>query len=155
MAEIVDPQLFGQVAVIIQSIAPTDLGVVRTRSHRHGVKVWIGPEKPTRRHYEAQIVGRGKVDGVEGIALEIGFHAEDRNEDLNQACLEQLQRNETTWRAMLGDEATAGLFFGAAHWRRLSDVWIDPDLDDDDVPFEIAARLVDYLAAIEPLLSDR
>jgi len=32
-------------------------------------------------------------------------------------------------------------------------VWLEPDLDDPDLAFEMAARLVDYLHAIEPVLS--
>ena len=47
----------------------------------------------------------------------------------------------------------AGPFFGAEHWRRISDVWIDPDLGGDDAAFEVAGRLVDYVEALGPLLA--
>ena len=36
-------------------------------------------------------------------------------------------------------------------WRRISEVWEPPDPDDPDAPIEIAARLADYVDAIEPL----
>ena len=36
-------------------------------------------------------------------------------------------------------------------WRRVSEVWLDPDLADDGLAWEIAARLCDYIVAIEPL----
>ena len=38
----------------------------------------------------------------------------------------------------------------AANWRRVSETWIDPDLGDPELAFEIAARLTDYISAIEP-----
>ena len=36
-------------------------------------------------------------------------------------------------------------------WRRISEVWDAPDPDDPDATIEIAARLADYVIAIEPL----
>ena len=35
-------------------------------------------------------------------------------------------------------------------WRRLSELWADPDLSDPAMGFEIAGRLTDYLVALEP-----
>ena len=45
------------------------------------------------------------------------------------------------------------VFFGAENWRRVSEAWVEEDLDDPDLAFEIASRLVDYVSAIEPARS--
>ena len=45
------------------------------------------------------------------------------------------------------------MFFDADQWRRISDVWFDPDLEAADTPFEIASRLVDYIDALTPQLA--
>ena len=36
-------------------------------------------------------------------------------------------------------------------WQRLSETWADPDLGDPELPMEVAARLADYITALEPL----
>lgn len=148
-----DKDLFDQVDDIVRSLSACDVDRMRTRAHRYGIKLWFNDEKPTRLHYEAQMLGRKNIDGVKGIALEIGFHAEHRNEAENEAALAALLAKEKSWRKTLGKEATAGPFFGADNWRRLSDVWLDPDLSGEDVAFEIASRLVDYVDALEPLVA--
>lgn len=65
--------------------------------------------------------------------------------------LARLLDEETTWRRELGDEPEAGVFLGADRWRRISETWVVPDPDDIDAAIEIAARLADYVTAIEPL----
>ncbi len=155
MAVIVDPNLFKQVHYIVESIASSDHQQLQTRSHRYGVKVWDGPQKPTRLHFEAQLIRRSKIDGGPGFALEIGFHAEERSVELNQRAIDHLLSVEAEWRPILGSEAVAGSFFDADQWRRISDVWFEPDLDADDTPFEIASRLVDYVDALGPHLVGR
>ncbi len=142
--------LFGQVDDIVRSISSHE--ALQSRFHRYGIKVWFGPEKPTREHYEAQLLSRHKVDGVKGLALEVGFHAENKDEAANDAAVATLRAKEKTWRKRLGSEATAGPFIGAEHWRRVSELWFDPELDDDDAAFEIASRLVDYMDAFQPIL---
>ena len=53
---------------------------------------------------------------------------------------------------MLGDETTAGGFLGRPdQWQRVSEVWVDPNLDDVNLGWEIATRLTDYITALEPL----
>ena len=53
---------------------------------------------------------------------------------------------------MLGDEATAGGFLGRPdQWQRVSEAWVDPNLDDVNLGWEIATRLTDYITALEPL----
>ncbi|MEM9562870.1 MAG: hypothetical protein AAGA93_09650 [Actinomycetota bacterium] len=150
--------LFEEVGEAVRSMAPDEVGTVRFRANRRGVKVWCIPPggddgpgaKAPREHYEAQVLGRRHVDGTDGVALEIGYHAEHRDPARNAAAVETIASTETTWRAILGDEAEAGEFFAMPDWRRVSEVWLEPDLDDPELPVEVASRLVDYLEAIEP-----
>ena len=53
--------------------------------------------------------------------------------------------------AGIGRAAEAGEFLGMGDWRRISEVWEPPDTDDPDAAIEIAARLAEYVDAIEPL----
>lgn len=147
-----DTHLFEQVADAVRSLMADD-DRLRLRAHRRGVKVWFGPEKPTREHFEAQVMPRRYVDGCEGVAVEIGFHAEHKDLARNEAAIESLLGHEASWRRQLGAEAEVGVFFGADQWRRVSEVWVEPDLDDPELAFEMAARLVDYLSAMQPVLS--
>ncbi len=142
--------LFEQVGEAARSMTPRDLGVFRSRSHRRGIKVWFDSEKAGREHFEAQLLSRRYVDGTDGLALEVGFHAEHREVAKNEAVIELLSKRSRQWRKTLGEAAEVGLFFGADGWRRVSEVWLEPDLDDPELAFEVAARLVDYVSAIEP-----
>lgn len=144
---------FDEVAELVRAATPDELGVPRIRAHRRGVKVWFGGDTPSRDHYEAQLLARRHVDGRSGTALEIGFHAEHRDEARNVVIADRLAADDRHWRSHLGDEAELGVFFGADAWRRLSEAWIEPDLDEPDLAFEVAARLVDYIAALEPSLA--
>ncbi len=154
--------LFEEVGEAVRSMAPDDVGTVRFRAHRRGLKVWCIPPgiaadqveaaggKAPREHYEAQVLTRRHVDGTEGTALEIGYHAEHRDPASNAAAVETIAATESTWRTILGDEAEIGEFFAMPDWRRVSEVWLEPDLDDPELAVEVASRLVDYLEAIEP-----
>lgn len=144
-----DAHLFDHVADAVQSMMGSE---VRLRSHRRGLKAWFGPEKPPRAHYEAQVMPRRYVDGQDGTALEIGFHAEHKDPGRNDKLVGSARSHEKKWRKQLGEEAEIGVFFGADQWRRISEVWIEPDLDDPELSFEIAARLVDYLTALGPII---
>ena len=143
--------VFDEVAEYIRALLPNDLGDARIRSHRRGVKIWFGPAKPTREHYEAQLLARRHVDGKSGMAVEIGFHSEHPKREQNEEVVGALDDAEVKWRKQLGDTAEAGLFFGSDNWTRLSEAWIEPDADDPDFAFEVASRMVDYISAIEPL----
>lgn len=143
--------LFEEVADAVRAMAPDELGELRMKTHRRGIKVWFGPEKPTREHYEGQLLARRHVDGIEGMAIEVGFHAEHRDEAENQAAIDRLIGAEAQWRPEVGPEAEVATFFGADGWRRISEAWIEPDIEDPELAFEIAGRLVDYVSAIEPL----
>ncbi|MGB8860127.1 MAG: hypothetical protein WCC60_12760 [Ilumatobacteraceae bacterium] len=111
--------------------------------HGRGIKVWFDDD--TREHYEAQLI---RVDGA--VLLEIGFHAEHQKATLNDEVLQRLHTREQQWRSTLGTEAVAGEFIGRAGWRRISEVWPTPESDDIDEAIEVAARLADYVLAIEP-----
>jgi hypothetical protein len=143
--------LFDEVADLVRGLVPPDLGEFRERHHRYGIKVWFGPVTPPREHYEAQVIGPKYVATAKVLALEVGFHAEHRDVKNNQAALERLGGAEKRWRKELGKAPVAGGFFGADSWRRLSETWSDPNLSDPDIAFEIAARLTDYVIALEPI----
>lgn len=151
----VELSLFDQVADLVQAMTPEELGEVRTKAHRRGIKVWFGGDKAGREHYEAQVLARHHVDGAGGSALEIGFHSEHRDPDLNQAVVDHLDCQSKKWRRQLGPEAELGVFFGADNWRRASEAWLEPDLDDPDLAFEVGTRVVDYITALEPVLRAR
>ena len=147
-----DLSLFDAVAAVLRGSLPPSLGELRCQPRRYGLKVWFGPEAPPREHYEAQVIGPSGVDGATVLALEVGFHAEHSKEADNAAVLDGLLRSEKKWRRVVGPAAVAGPFLGRAeHWRRISETWPDPDLSDPDLAIELAARLGDYVTALEPL----
>lgn len=119
-------------------------GELNSSSHRRGLKIWYGDAK--KEHYEAQLI---RI--ADGVALEIGFHAEYSTAEENDEVITKLVRRERSWRTILGDEAEAGEFIGADRWRRISEVWEAPDPDDPETSIEIAARLADYVIALEPI----
>ncbi len=142
-----EPGFFEHVLDAFEGFVDDAHGAVRANAHRRGLKVWFGTAdgSAAREHYEAQLMRQGS-----DFALEIGFHAEHRDPSENEACLEHLMTTEKQWRKELGEDAEAGPFLGNESWRRISEVWEPPDPDDPDAPMEIAARLADYVDAIEP-----
>lgn len=147
--------LFEHVGELTRSLAAPDLGRLSFRAHRRGIKLWFDESTPPRWHFEAQFVPRRHVDGTEGSALEIGFHAEHGDVTRNDEILAAVLDAEPAWRPELGDAPEAGPFLGRAEdWRRCSETWIEPDLDDPDLPFEIASRLADYASALQPLVRE-
>ena len=139
---------FDHVRDAAESLVGDDHGGFHGSSHRRGVKVWFGTDdgRAAKEHYEAQLI---RLDG--DVALEIGFHAEHRDPARNRATLDALLAREAAWRRDLGDEAEAGTFLGMDGWTRVSEIWPAPDADDPEAPMEIAARLADYVDAIEPV----
>ena len=152
MSRVRDQSLFEDVADALRGLPPADLGELHCTHHRYGVKVWAGPAtKAPREHYEAQVIGRQYVPEAAALAIEVGFHSEHPQEADNEAVISELVRSERSWRKQLGEEVLVGTFLGrAGHWRRLSEVWLDPDMNDPELVFELAARLTDYLRALEP-----
>jgi len=145
--------MFDQVADVVASLVDPRYEDFRHKAHRYGVKVWFGPAKPTRAHYESQFINRRHIDGGEGWAIETGFHAEHPKPADNDIVVAALTAGEKAWRKRLGPEAELGPFFGRPDdWYRLSEAWIEPD--EPDLVFELASRLTDYIEAIEPILRD-
>lgn len=132
---------------------PDDLGSFQHRVHSRGLKVWFGAEH--REHYEIQEVGMISRDGRDVLerGLEIGFHAEHRDPDRNAAVLDVLLAAEKSWRRVLGQDAEAGFFVNDRDrvWRRVSEFWTGPEIDEPDTAIEAADRLARYIAALEPL----
>jgi hypothetical protein len=151
----VELSLFEAVAELVRGSMPAELGDVRHRAHRSGLKVWFGPDRPPPEHYEAQVISARDVEQARMQALEVGFHAEHPQVADNDEVLTRLVALEERWRGRLGGEAVAGAFLGRpAAWRRISETWPDPDLDDPDLAIEVAVRLTDYVIALEPLRRD-
>jgi hypothetical protein len=145
--------LFEQVADGLHALVPADAGRWQQRNHRYGIKVWRGDAAtPPKVHLEAQVIGKKHVPGATVLAIEVGWHAEHPDPDANRHALEAVVADERRWRRTLGAEAVAGPFLGRREWARVSDTWPDPDLDDPDLPFELAARLTDYLVALRNFL---
>ncbi|REE95832.1 hypothetical protein [Thermomonospora umbrina] len=148
--------LFEQVGEVVRGSAPRDLGRPRIQVRRTGVKVWFGDETPLREHYEAQVIAADIVTEARTAALEIGFHSEHPKEADNAALLDALGARADRWRPALGEDAVAGDFLGRGGWRRISETWLDPDLEGSDpadladLAFEIGVRLVDYIRVLEP-----
>ena len=142
--------LFDQVGEIVRASTPPGLGHPRVQVRHNGVKAWFGDPDPQRAHYEAQVIPAELAPGARTHAVEIGFHAEHREEPANEAALARLRTTEPRWRADLGDDPATGPFLGRGTWRRISETWPDLDLDAPDAPFEIGVRLVDYIRALEP-----
>ena len=140
-----EPGLFEWVLDAFEGFAHDVDGELHSSSHRRGLKVWYGDAM--KEHYEAQLIRLSKGE----VALEIGFHAEYPKPEENDAVLARLAKREKTWRKALGDEAEVGEFIGSDRWRRISEVWEAPDPDDPEVAEEIAARLADYVLALEPI----
>jgi hypothetical protein len=128
--------------VLMGSLAP-ELGRPQSSAHRGGLKVWFGESK--REHYEAQLI---RLDGE--VVLEVGFHAEHAKPADNQAATALLLESEANWRPALGDDPVIGEFLGRPGWSRVSETWPAPSLDDVDEVIEVAARLADYINALEP-----
>ena len=144
--------MFDEVAQALRGLLPSELGVLQMKAHRYGIKVWFGPVKATREHYEAQVIGAKHVPEATVLAIEVGFHAENRDPAENEQALARLTAREKTWRKALGPEAVAAPFIDDRHgWQRLSEVWPDPDLGDPDLAIEVATRLTDYITMLEPL----
>jgi hypothetical protein len=152
----VDLYLFDEVADALHGMIPPALGVAHQRARRYGIKVWFGDDETNREHYEAQVISRDAVADAKVLALEVGFHAEHPQVAANDAVIAQVAREEARWRKKLGAETVVGAFLGRANvWRRVSETWADPDLDDPALPVVLAARLTDYVVALEPVLRKR
>lgn len=143
-----DQGFFTHVLDAFEGFIADEHGPVRSATHGRGLKVWFGAAdgRSAREHYEAQLI---RLDGT--TACEIGFHAEHREPARNDRVLTALLADEGAWREALGPEAEPGAFLGMDGWTRISEVWAPPDPDDPDASIEVAARLADYVDALEPI----
>ena len=141
---------------MLPSLVPLELGPVHQQPRRWGIKVWFGETaagKPSRAHYEAQVIGAANAPGAKVLAIEVGWHAEHSKEADNDALLAKVVAKEKAWRKVVGKEPVCGDFLGGAtRWRRVSECWNDPNLGDPELAFELAARLTDYVTGLEPVL---
>ncbi|GAB2856865.1 hypothetical protein GCM10022221_65560 [Actinocorallia aurea] len=144
-----EPDFFEQVGEVVRGAVPRVLGPLRLVVHRNGVKAWIGDPVPAKEHYEAQLIRADLVEEARGHALEIGFHTEHPKAADNEAVLRRLLDQEALWRPALGDEPVAGPFIGPPAWRRISELWLDPE-PDTDLAFEAGLRLAAYIEHLEP-----
>lgn len=138
-----EQSFFEQVLDALAGSVATEFGRPASFVHRRGLKVWFG--EPGREHYETQLMQMGG-----DVVLEIGFHAEHPKVAVNEAVLARFAASEKSWRKALGPEPVAGEFIGRSGWRRVSEAWPVPP-DDIDAAIEVAARLADYIVALEPL----
>ena len=100
-----EPSLFDDVGDAVRGLLTPDLGEPHLRAHRYGIKVWFRTVKPTREHYEAQVVGARDWPGARVLALEVGFHCEHPKESDNDAVTARLTKTEKRWRRDIGKEA--------------------------------------------------
>ena len=145
--------LFDQVGDALLGLVPDTFGAFRLQARQWGIKAWFDADACPREHYEAQVIAPRHVTGAEVLALEVGFHSEHPKAPDNVAALAPILRSEKVWRTVLGSPAQTGDFLGRSGWQRVSEAWIDPDLSDPELCFEIADRLADYITALEPLRS--
>lgn len=146
-------ELFDQVADALRALVPAELGDLRTQPRRWGIKAWFDVDDCPREHYEAQVISAEHVPEAEVLAIEVGFHAEHAKAPDNTAALEPILAAVGTWSDELGPEAVAGEFLGRSGWQRVSETWVDPDLGDPELCFELADRLATYMTALEPVRS--
>jgi hypothetical protein len=134
---------FDEVREAVMGSVASALGRPRSSVHRGGLKVWFGESK--REHYEAQLI---RLD--DQVVLEVGFHAEHAKPAENDTATAVLAASEPVWRPALGSEPVIGPFLGRPGWSRVSETWPAPDLEDVDEVIEVAARLAEYINALEP-----
>jgi hypothetical protein len=119
--------------------------ILRTASN---IRVLCPPEDAE--HYELQL-----LEGPNGLRIEVGFHAEHRSAERNDAALAVLEAAAARWRPELGDEVQLGPFLGRPRpWRRASEVWDDTAGFEDGVAVEAAERLAHYIEVFEPIRAD-
>src|SRR5690348_1265722 len=94
----VDRSLFDDVAHALRGILPAGYDQVHMTYHRYGIKVWLGPDHPTKEHYEGQVVGRQHCPGAKMLAIEVGFHSEHPKETDNEQVIARLLGAEKKWR---------------------------------------------------------
>lgn len=138
-------EYFEDVRDALARFLPRELRSVSSRVSSRNLKIWYGDLD--REHYEVQAIGRARP------RLEVGWHAEHRSSEKNDLALAKLVAAEKTWRRALGREVKCGTFVGepGGSWRRVSEVWDGPNLWGPEAAIEAAARLAEYMHALEPI----
>ena len=148
-----DLQLFDEVGEVLRGLLPPELGELRTKHHRYGIKVWFGPAKPTREHYEAQVIGAKHVAEADGAGhrgrlprraprpggQRAGARAPPRAARSGGARCSGPRR----WPASSSTTATGGSACRRPGPTPTSAIPISP--------IELATRLTDYITTLEPL----
>lgn len=149
---------FAQVADALPGFLPPAHRDFQYRVGARNCKVWFAS---WHEHYEVQAIARAalRAAGIGGTAeaLEIGFHAEHPRSDDNDGVLARIAASERAWRKKLGRDPVTGPFVGrreqSDRWRRVSELWDDPRLDEDGAVIEAAERLAAYIRVLEPLIA--
>jgi hypothetical protein len=125
---------------------PRDRRDFSSRLSSRNLKVWFG--EADREHYEVQMITKSRR-----VHLEVGWHCEYSDKAHNERVLDKLISSENKWRKALGREAEAGRFVGPPGnpWRRISELWDGPNLWGPEAAVEAAARLAEYIDALEPV----
>lgn len=144
---------FADVADALRGFLPRELRAFNAAASGRNVKVWFGADR--HEHYEVQLIAPAAVRASgrpARRALEVGFHLEHPSARANEEALDRVRRAERA----IGGEAESGAFVGRpSPWLRLSELWHDGDLTSPEAAIEAAARLAEYIAAIEPLRARR
>jgi hypothetical protein len=141
---VVSDAFFDQVRDAFEGFVAALKADLHTTTHSRGIKAWFG--EATREHYEAQLI---RAEG--GVRLEIGFHLEYPKAKQNRDLLEFFVTCERDWRPSLGEDAETGAFIGRDGWCRISELWDPPESGEIDDIIDVAARLADYVLALEPV----
>ena len=145
---------FDVVGEAVRALVPAELGPVHQRSHRYGIKVWFGADKPPRAALRGAGGGREARCGGQGAGhrgrVPRGAPAPRGQRRGRRACCSGARRRGARCSATMsrpvrssGDRRTGGAC------RRRGPI---PDLGDPELAMEVATRLVDYVVAFEPLL---
>lgn len=102
------------------------------------LKVWFSDQKI---HFEVQFLRNGR--------LEIGLHFES-DRATNERLATALEGKESRIRRSLGEAVRFGSH--GPRWRSVAERWSGGDLRGEEAATEAAARLAEYVVALEPLL---
>lgn len=136
--------------VLVVEDAAVGFGLARRDLHlqRSVVNLKVSPDAGDREHFELQLL---RSPTGNGLAVEIGFHAEHKEVSRNEAALAALLQHEARWRPSLPDAVAGPFAQGAKAWRRVSELW-DGMSFDEGVAVEAGEQLVRYVDVLLPLL---
>jgi len=112
-----EQSVFEHVTDALSGLVSRELGQLRYRTRRFGIKIWFDDETPPREHYEAQVIGGDHMQAAVAMALEVGFHAEHPVEADNDAVLAYLLAAEAQWRPDFGFGQTTPTLWTHVSWQ--------------------------------------